>query len=137
VPEIQHSALNRLASGQMPGLLRFRFHIDTDNTIRPLFRVFRNQSHLLSQSTAGAEESSSYSDLIAEKVPGYSEEGLEKAEPSFGVIVLETTRSGAPEEIYSLCKRRRCIVTYSDCLRHQMGFNAPGAQDWAKLQGHL
>ena len=100
----------------MPGLLRFRFHIDTDNTIRFLFRVFRNQSHLLSQSAAGAGERSAYSDLIAEKMPGYSEEDQEKAEPSFGVIVMETTHSGAPEEIYSLYKRRRCIEAYFDCL---------------------
>ena len=62
----------------------------------------RNQSHLLPQSAAGAEEGAAYSDLIAEKVPGYSEEGLEKAEPSFGVIVLETTRSGAGGNLQSL-----------------------------------
>ena len=81
------------------------------------------------------EESSSYSARIEEKVPGYSEEGLEKAEPSFGVIVLETTHPGTPEEIYSLYKRRWCIETYFDYLKHQMDFNALGVQDWAKLQG--
>ena len=51
------------------------------------------------------------------------------------MIVLETTHPGDPEEIYSLYKRRWCIETYFDYLKHQMDFNALGVQDWAKLQG--
>ena len=81
------------------------------------------------------EQKNSYLNCIKNKVEGYTDEGLEKAEMSFGVIVLETTHSGQPEDIYSLYKRRWRIETFYDYLKHQMDFNALGVQDWAKLQG--
>ena len=81
------------------------------------------------------EQKNSYLKCIKNKVEGYTDEGLEKAEISFGVIVLETTHSGQPEDIYSLYKRRWRIETFYDYLKHQMDFNALGVQDWAKLQG--
>ena len=81
------------------------------------------------------EQKNSYLKCIKNKVEGYTDEGLEKAEMSFGVIVLETTHSGQPEDIYSLYKRRWRIETFYDYLKHQMDFNALGVQDWAKLQG--
>ena len=81
------------------------------------------------------EQKNSYLKCIKNKVEGYTDEGLEKAEMAFGVIVLETTHSGQPEDIYSLYKRRWRIETFYDYLKHQMDFNALGVQDWAKLQG--
>ena len=81
------------------------------------------------------EQKNSYLKCIKNKVEGYTDEGLEKAEMSFGVIVLETTHSGQPEDIYSLYKRRWRIETFYDYLKHQMDFNALGVQDLAKLQG--
>ena len=81
------------------------------------------------------EQKNSYLKGIKNKVEGYTDEGLEKAEMSFGVIVLETTHSGQPEDIYSLYKRRWRIETFYDYLKHQMDFNALGVHDWAKLQG--
>ena len=81
------------------------------------------------------EQKNSYLKGIKNKVEGYTDEGLEKGEMSFGVIVMETTHSGQPEDIYSLYKRRWRIETFYDYLKHQMDFNALGVHDWAKLQG--
>jgi transposase len=60
---------------------------------------------------------------------------METAERTFGVIVLETTHDGVPEEIYNYYKDRWGIETFYAYLKHQMDFNALGVQDWAKLQG--
>lgn len=76
-----------------------------------------------------------YLDLIEKGVSGYTENELIEAEKTFGLIVLETTHDGAPDEIYKLYKERWHIETYFDYLKHQMDFNALGVQDWAKLQG--
>ena len=80
-------------------------------------------------------EKANYLECIEKKVPGYSEAKLEAAERNFGVIVLETTHGGTPEEIYNYYKDRWSIETYYDYLKHQMDFNALGVHDWAKLQG--
>jgi len=80
-------------------------------------------------------EKANYLECIEKKVPGYTEAKLEAAEKTFGVIVLETTHSGTPEEIYNYYKDRWSIETFYDYLKHQMNFNALGVQDWAKLQG--
>lgn len=74
-------------------------------------------------------------ECIEKKVQGYTETKLEVAEGTFGVIILETTHEGTPEEIYKYYKDRWSIETYYDYLKHQMAFNALGVQDWAKLQG--
>ena len=80
-------------------------------------------------------EKASYLECIEKKVPGYTEAKLEATEKTFGVIILETTYGGTPEEIYNYYKDRWSIETYYDYLKHQMDFNALGVQDWAKLQG--
>ncbi len=80
-------------------------------------------------------EKANYLECIEKKVPGYTEAKLDAAERNFGVIVLETTHGGTPEEIYNYYKDRWSIETYYDYLKHQMDFNALGVQDWAKLQG--
>ena len=80
-------------------------------------------------------EKANYLECIEKKVPGYTEAKLEAAEKTFGVIVLETTHTGTPEEIYNFYKDRWSIEIYYDYLKHQMDFNALGVQDWAKLQG--
>ena len=80
-------------------------------------------------------EKANYLECIEKKVSGYTEAKLETAEKTFGAIVLETTHSGTPEEIYLYYKDRWNIETYYDYLKHQMDFNALGVQDWAKLQG--
>ena len=80
-------------------------------------------------------EKANYLECIEKKVPGYTEAKLEATEKTFGVIILETTHSGTPEEIYNYYKDRWSIETYYDYLKHQMDFNALGVQDWAKLQG--
>ena len=80
-------------------------------------------------------EKANYLECLEKKVPGYSEAKLEAAERNFGVIVLETTHGGTPEEIYNYYKDRWSIETYYDYLKHQMDFNALGVHDWAKLQG--
>ena len=80
-------------------------------------------------------EKANYLDCIEKKVPGYTEAKLEATEKTFGVIILETTHDGTPEEIYNYYKDRWSIETYYDYLKHQMDFNALGVQDWAKLQG--
>ena len=80
-------------------------------------------------------EKANYLECIEKKVPGYSEAKLEAAERNFGVIVLETTHGGTPEEMYNYYKDRWSIETYYDYLKHQMDFNALGVHDWAKLQG--
>ena len=80
-------------------------------------------------------EKANYLECIEKKVPGYTEAKLEAAEKTFGVIILETTHGGTPEEIYNYYKNRWSIETYYDYLKHQMDFNALGVQDWAGLQG--
>ena len=80
-------------------------------------------------------EKANYLECMEKKVSGYTEARMEAIEKIFGVIVLETTHSGTPEEIYNYYKDRWCIETYYDYLKHQMDFNALGVQDWAKLQG--
>ena len=80
-------------------------------------------------------EKTNYLECIEKKVPGYTEAKLRAAEKAFGVIILETTHGGTPEEIYKYYKDRWSIETYYDYLKHQMDFNALGVQDWAKLQG--
>lgn len=80
-------------------------------------------------------EKANYLECIEKKVQGYTEAKLEAAEKTFGVIILETTHGGTPEEIYKYYKDRWSIETYYDYLKHQMDFNALGVQDWAKLQG--
>ena len=80
-------------------------------------------------------EKANYLDCIEQKVPGYTEAKLEAVEKTFGVIILETTHSGTPEEIYNYYKNRWSIETFYDYLKHQMDFNALGVHDWAKLQG--
>lgn len=80
-------------------------------------------------------EKANYLECIEKKVAGYTEAKLETAEKTFGVIILETTHAGTPEEIYNYYKDRWSIETYYDYLKHQMDFNALGVQDWAKLQG--
>lgn len=80
-------------------------------------------------------EKANYLECIEKKVQGYTEEKLASAEKTFGVIILETTHNGAPEEIYNYYKDRWSIEIYYDYLKHQMDFNALGVQDWAKLQG--
>ena len=80
-------------------------------------------------------EKANYLECIEKKIPGYTETKLEAAEKTFGVIILETTHGGTPEEIYNYYKDRWSIEIYYDYLKHQMDFNALGVQDWAKLQG--
>ena len=80
-------------------------------------------------------EKANYLECMEKKVPCYTEAKLEAAEKTFGVIILETTHGGTPEEIYNYYKDRWGIETYYDYLKHQMDFNALGVQDWAKLQG--
>lgn len=80
-------------------------------------------------------EKANYLECMEKKVPGYTEAKLEAAERTFGVIVLETTHSGMPAEIYNYYKDRWSVETFYDYLKHQMDFNALGVQDWAKLQG--
>ena len=80
-------------------------------------------------------EKVNYLECIKKKVPGYTDAKLDAAEKTFGVIVLETTHGGTPEEIYNYYKDRWSIETFYDYLKHQMDFNALGVQDWAKLQG--
>lgn len=80
-------------------------------------------------------EKADYLECIEKKVSGYTEAKLEAAEKTFGVIILETTHSGTPEEVYNYYKDRWSIETYYDYLKHQMDFNALGVHDWAKLQG--
>lgn len=80
-------------------------------------------------------EKANYLECIEKKVQGYTEAKLEVAEKTFGVIILETTHEGTPEDIYKYYKDRWSIETYYDYLKHQMDFNALGVQDWAKLQG--
>ena len=80
-------------------------------------------------------EKANYLECIEKKVPGYTEAKMEAAEKTFGVIILETTHSGNPEEIYNYYKDRWSIEIYYDYLKHQMDFNALGVSDWAKLQG--
>ena len=80
-------------------------------------------------------EKVNYLECIEKKVPGYTDAKLDAAEKTFGVIVLETTHGGTPEEIYNYYKDRWSIETFYDYLKHQMDFNALGVQDWAKLQG--
>ena len=80
-------------------------------------------------------EKANYLECIEKKVPGYTEAKLATAEKTFGIIILETTHGGTPEEIYNYYKGRWSIETYYDYLKHQMDFNALGVQDWAKLQG--
>jgi hypothetical protein len=80
-------------------------------------------------------EKANYLECIEKKVPGYSEAKLETVEKTLGVIILETTHNGTPEEIYNYYKDRWSIEVYYDYLKHQMDFNALGVQDWAKLQG--
>ena len=106
-------------------LVEYRIASDSSGT-RVIY--YRNMKQAMVQKN-------SYLKRINDKVEGYTEEGLEKAEMSFGVIVLETTHSGTPEEIYCLYKRRWSIETFYDYLKHQMDFNALGVHDWAKLQG--
>ena len=81
------------------------------------------------------EAKANYLECVEKKVSGYTEAKMEAAEKSFGVIILETTHSGTPEEIYNFYKDRWSIETYYDYLKHQMDFNTLGVQDWAKLQG--
>ena len=106
-------------------LVEYRISSESSGT-RVIY--YRNMKQVMVQKN-------SYLKCIKDKVEGYTEEGLEKAEMSFGVIVLETTHSGTPEEIYCLYKRRWHIETFYDYLKHQMDFNALGVHDWAKLQG--
>ena len=80
-------------------------------------------------------EKANFLECIDKKVPGYDEAKLETAERTFGVIILETTHAGTPEEIYNYYKDRWSIEIYYDYLKHQMDFNALGVQGWAKLQG--
>ena len=80
-------------------------------------------------------EKANYLECIEKKVPGYTEAKLEAAEKTFGVIILETTHGGTPEEIYNYYKDRWSIEVYYNYLKHQMDFNALGVHDWAKLQG--
>ncbi len=80
-------------------------------------------------------EKANYLECIEKNVSGYSETKLQTIEKTFGVIILETTHAGTPEEIYNYYKDRWSIETYYDYLKHQMDFNALGVQDWAKLQG--
>ena len=80
-------------------------------------------------------EKANYLECIEKSVPGYTEAMLETVEKTFGVIILETTHDGTPEEIYKYYKDRWQIEIYYDYLKHQMDFNALGVQDWAKLQG--
>lgn len=80
-------------------------------------------------------EKANYLECIEKKIPGYTEAKLAAAEKTFGVIILETTHGGTPEEIYNFYKDRWNIEIYYDYLKHQMDFNALGVQDWAKLQG--
>ena len=80
-------------------------------------------------------EKANYLECIEKKVPGFTEAKLEAVESTFGIIILETTHSGTPEEIYNYYKKRWSIETFYDYLKHRMDFNALGVQDWAKLQG--
>jgi len=80
-------------------------------------------------------EKANYLECIEKKVSGYTEAKMEAAEKTFGVIILETTHAGTPEEIYNYYKDRWSIEIYYDYLKHQMDFNALGVHDWAKLQG--
>ena len=80
-------------------------------------------------------EKANYLECLEKKLPGYTETKLEAAEKTFGVIILETTHSGTPQEIYEYYKTRWSIETFYDYLKHQMDFNALGVQDWAELQG--
>ena len=80
-------------------------------------------------------EKANYLECMEKKVPGFTEARLEAVEKTFGVIILETTHGGTPEEIYNYYKDRWGIEIYYDYLKHQMDFNALGVQDWAKLQG--
>ena len=80
-------------------------------------------------------EKANYLECIEKKVVSYTEARLEAAEKTFGVIILETTHGGTPEEFYNYYKDRWSIEIYYDYLKHQMDFNALGVHDWAKLQG--
>ena len=80
-------------------------------------------------------EKANYLECIEKKIQGYTEAKLEAAEKTFGVIILETTHGGTPEEIYKYYKDRCSIETYYDYLKHRMDFNASGVQDRARLQG--
>ena len=80
-------------------------------------------------------EKANYLECIEKSVPGYTEAMLETVEKTFGVIILETTHGGTPEDVYKYYKDRWQIEIYYDYLKHQMDFNALGVQDWAKLQG--
>ena len=80
-------------------------------------------------------EKANYLECIEKKVAGYTEAKLETAEKTFGVIILETTHNGTPEEIYNYYKARWSIETFYNYLKHQMDFNALGVEDWAELQG--
>ena len=103
------------------------YHVSSDeNGTRTIY--FRNLHE-------AEGEKANYLECIEKKVPGYTEAKLEATEKTFGVIILETTHSGTPEEIYNYYKDRWSIETYYDYLKHQMDFNALGVQDWAKLQG--
>lgn len=82
-----------------------------------------------------ADEKANYLECIEKNVNGFTEEKLQSAETTFGVIVLETTHNGTPEEIYHLYKDRWSVETYFNYLRNQMDFNALGVEGWAKLQG--
>ena len=76
-----------------------------------------------------------YLECMEKSVPSYTEAMLETVEKTFGVIILETTHGGTPEDVYKYYKDRWQIEIYYDYLKHQMDFNALGVQDWAKLQG--
>ena len=80
-------------------------------------------------------EKANYLECLGKNIPGYTEAKLDSMEKTFGVIILETTHCGTPEEIYNYYKKRWSIETFYNYLKHQMDFNALGVHDWAKLQG--
>ena len=106
-------------------IVEYRISFDENGT-RSIY--FRNLHEMES-------EKANYLECIEKKISGYTEAKLEAAEKTFGVIILETTHAGSPEEIYNYYKDRWSIETYYDYLKHQMDFNALGVHEWAKLQG--
>jgi len=77
----------------------------------------------------------SYVSKIDEGKKGFTEDGLEKREKEFGIIVLETSLKDDAKEIYELYKRRWSIETYYDRLKNGLDFENLNLSDYGVVQG--
>ncbi len=67
---------------------------------------------------------------------GYSESGLLKNEPYFGLFLIETNdKKNSPEVIFCHYKERWTIETYYNYIRNDVDFNALYQQDYFCTQG--